>query len=426
VLATPASAEAVHALRLRLHPDVAAPAMLPAPLRSRLEALAGPRLTLVTTTPSGALELELQEPRDSAGVRTLLRALRSERFVLWAEAVEPSTVAHGAGRPQRRSGGVNPAPGARSGRGSKLLVRLADGVGADWTALLPDFAGTLGMPVAAERRIGTVWVLRLAQAQSAERLADLAARLQVDPRVRYADPVLRRYPRYVPNDPMLRKQWALSDPVGGVNVSTAWDLQLARPTLGTTVAVIDTGLLPHEDLQDRVIAGYDFISDAANARDGDGRDPNPRDEGDWMDQRACGGFSARPSSWHGTFVTGIIAANADNGIGIAGMDPFARIVAVRALGACGGTDEDVFEGLLWSSGVPIDGVPPNPVSREGDQHEPGRIREMPERRPGGDRQRAGAGRGDRRGGRQRDRRCLELRAFGLQRRDYRRGDQPGG
>ncbi len=73
-------------------------------------------------------------------------------------------------------------------------------------------------------------------------------------------------------------------------------------------------------------------------------------------RRLCG----PPSSWHGTFVTGIIAADSNDGVGIAGMDLFAQIVPVRVLGQCGGTDEDVFEGMLWASGVLIDGAPPNP------------------------------------------------------------------
>ncbi len=50
----------------------------------------------------------------------------------------------------------------------------------------------------------------------------------------------------------------------------------------------------------------------------------------------------------------------NNGIGMSGIDLFAQIVPVRVLGECGGTDEDVFEGMLWASGVQIAGVPPNP------------------------------------------------------------------
>ena len=355
-----ARAETVHALRVRLHPDVAAPGTLPPLAQARLEALAGTTLTLTGTTRTGGLELALAEPRDSADLKPLLRALRDDRSVLWAEPAVPRGTAQSMRKRKAAGRNIDPIPGPASDMGSKLLVRLADGAVPDWSALLPRFTDALGVPVAVERRIGNVWVLRLAQAQSADRLADLAAQLQADSTVRYADPVLRKYPRFVPNDPMYPKQWALSDPVAGVNISPAWDLQLARPPVITTVAVIDTGILQHEDLANRIVGGYDFISDPDNARDGNGRDPNPRDEGDWKDQGACGGFSARPSSWHGTFVTGIIAADANNGIGVAGMDLFAQIVPVRTLGECGGTDEDVFEGMLWASGVPIAGVPPNP------------------------------------------------------------------
>ena len=55
-----------------------------------------------------------------------------------------------------------------------------------------------------------------------------------------------------------------------------------------------------------------------------------------------------------------MAANTNNGAGMSGIDLFANIVPVRVLGECGGTDVDVFEGMLWASGVQIAGVPPNP------------------------------------------------------------------
>ena len=67
-----------------------------------------------------------------------------------------------------------------------------------------------------------------------------------------------------------------------------------------------------------------------------------------------------PARGTGPYVSGIIAGDINNGVGIAGIDLFARLVPVRVLGECGGTDDDVFEGMLWASGVQIDGVPPNP------------------------------------------------------------------
>jgi serine protease len=124
------------------------------------------------------------------------------------------------------------------------------------------------------------------------------------------------------------------------------------------VAVVDTGILPHPDLDGRVLDGYDFITDPARARDGDARDPNPRDEGTWGSESECG--FAQDSFFHGLFVAGQIAANTNNGIGIAGITTGAKILPVRALGRCGeGTFDDILEGMLWSTGVQIAGVPPN-------------------------------------------------------------------
>ena len=205
-----------------------------------------------------------------------------------------------------------------------------------------------------ERQIANVWVLSVALPQSPDTLAQLAAAIQDDPDVQYADPVRRVRPAAAPNDPWYPAQWSLNDPLSGINVEAAWALQ---PAAAITVAVIDTGILPHPDLVGRVLAGYDFISDAGRARDGNARDPDPRDEGDWSDGTCAG--ATYDSFFHGLFVAGQIAANTNNGIGIAGVAAGVRILPVRTLGACGGTFEDVLEGMLWSSGVPIAGVPAN-------------------------------------------------------------------
>ena len=52
----------------------------------------------------------------------------------------------------------------------------------------------------------------------------MASLLQTDPVVQYADPVRRATAKLVPNDPNYGQQWALSDPVGGINAPAAWDL----------------------------------------------------------------------------------------------------------------------------------------------------------------------------------------------------------
>lgn len=125
-----------------------------------------------------------------------------------------------------------------------------------------------------------------------------------------------------------------------------------------TVAVIDTGILQHPDLAGKILPGYDFISDPAAARYGNGRDSDPTDAGDASaDNDECG---KHRSSWHGTFVSGIIAAGTNNGTGAAGVSWGAKILPVRVLGKCGGTFADVIDGMVWASGLPVAGVPTNP------------------------------------------------------------------
>ena len=352
-----ARAEAVSALRVRLNPNAVADGALSPAAQARIEAQLGTKVTAVGNTRTGAIDLELATPQDSATLRSKLSAMRADRAVLW---IEPAVAGRSAKGQRTTTAPVNHG-NAYVDVGSKLLVRLTGDPAPDWATLLPRLNDRIGAVAIPERQIGNVWVLRLATPVRTDALAQMAERLQGDPAVQYADPVLRRFAKVLaPNDPLFAEQWALTDAVGGINVQTAWDLQLQTAPASTTIAIVDTGILPHADLANRVLPGYDFITDPSNGRDGDGRDANPRDEGDWVDAGACGGFPAHPSSWHGTFVAGIMAGDVNNGIGVAGIDLFAHVVPVRVLGECGGTDEDVFEGMLWASGVQIAGVPPNP------------------------------------------------------------------
>ncbi|MFO1314066.1 MAG: S8 family peptidase [Burkholderiales bacterium] len=342
--ALPAAAAPIAALRVMLHPYAAERGSLPPDAQATLEALAGTPLALTGTTRTGALELALPAPVSESEAAAMVKALRVDRSVLWAEAVRPAPLV-------RKSAPGDPWSEAP---GNRLLVRLKDGVVPDWAGITERMTKRIGLAVTVERQIGNVWVLSVALPQSPEALAQLAAAIQDDPDVQYADPVRRVRPAAAPNDPWYPAQWSLNNPLSGINVETAWTLQ---PTAAVTVAVIDTGILPHPDLVGRVLGGYDFISDPGRARDGNARDPDPRDEGDWSDGNCDG--ATYDSFFHGLFVAGQIAANTNNGIGIAGVAAGVRILPVRTLGACGGTFEDVLEGMLWSSGVPIAGVPAN-------------------------------------------------------------------
>jgi serine protease len=335
-------AKSVPTLRVMLNPAAAPRGTLPEAARERLAALAGAPVALIGTTRTGALELAVAGPRDAAALDTLAKRLSGDRLVLWAEPGAARTVAPKAGA----------AAADEHATGRKLLVRLADG--ADPGTVAPRLAELAGVPVTIERAIGNVQVVALAQTTTVAALDAIARKLERDPSVRYADAVRRVRPAAAPNDPLYAQQWSLAN----VGAEVAWAQGFGSPDV--TVAVVDTGILPHPDLAGRLLPGYDFIGDADSARDGDARDGNPRDEGDWLDSGDCGGFPSTPSFFHGLFVAGQIAANTDNGEGMAGLDRAARILPVRVLGKCGGTFEDVLEGMLWASGVPIGGVPPNP------------------------------------------------------------------
>jgi serine protease len=108
------------------------------------------------------------------------------------------------------------------------------------------------------------------------------------------------------------------------------------------------------------VGGYDFISDAAIANDGGGRDADATDPGDWTAANECAaGEPASNSSWHGTHVAGTIAAKTNNGVGVAGVAYNAKIVPVRVLGKCGGYTSDIADAIIWASGGTVTGVPAN-------------------------------------------------------------------
>ena len=189
----------------------------------------------------------------------------------------------------------------------------------------------------------------------------LLASLRADPAVEYAEPDVKLQAKYAdPSDQFFPWQWNLSAATGGIKATRAWDVTQGA---GQVVAVIDTGKTDHVDLNANMLGGYDMISDSSDARDGDGRDPDATDEGDWSTAGQCAsGSVALASSWHGTHVAGIIAAVANNGgEGIAGIAPKAKILPVRVLGPCGGQLSDIADAIVWASGGAVSGVPANPT-----------------------------------------------------------------
>lgn len=148
--------------------------------------------------------------------------------------------------------------------------------------------------------------------------ATLMKSIAADPRVRFVEPNARFQALLTPNDPLYSQQWGLSGTYG-IRANTAWDNGYQGQ--GKIIAVVDTGITDHPDLLANRTSplGYDFISNATTANDGNGRDSDPHDPGDWTTAGQCGlGQPARNSSWHGTHVSGIAAGVTNNSTGIAG------------------------------------------------------------------------------------------------------------
>jgi serine protease len=239
----------------------------------------------------------------------------------------------------------------------------------------------------------------------------VAARLASDPMVEYAEPDVAMRPFAVPNEAdFVTKQWNLYPPAsiypgnvtvamgqpakttsapaaGAANLITAWDRTKGSDTV--VVAVIDTGIVNHPDLNNaglatpltyvpggRFLPGYDFVSSDALAplalnfvsNDGNGRDNDPADPGDQVSAAeranvACNDNTpnqqnvAAPSTWHGTHSAGVVAATADNAAGIAGIGWNIKVVPVRALGKCGGAMSDVADAIKWAAGVAVTTLP---------------------------------------------------------------------
>ena len=202
---------------------------------------------------------------------------------------------------------------------------------------------------------GDILVARFAPHVSVDRARAVRLRLQEHPALRYAEPDGRVRPMHVPADPLRARQWFHYEAYG-VDAYAAWDSQRGTPDV--VMALLDSGIRAHEDLNmSRVLPGFDFVSDTDYSNDGDGLDDDPRDPGDNVAVGECGpGAPAEPSSWHGLHLAGIMVAEADNSVGIAGLNHNSRLLPVRVLGKCGGSYADIIAGILWAAGLPGSGA----------------------------------------------------------------------
>ena len=212
--------------------------------------------------------------------------------------------------------------------------------------------------------------------------SELAAKLAADPAVESAEVDVRRHRISAPNDPLYAAgqpatpgpvvgQWYLRAPSGAVksaiDAETAWAVTKGKASV--IVAVLDTGVrFDHADLKAKLLSGYDMITDPVIAGDGNGRDADASDAGDYVsaaDKAAhpsdFDGCAIEDSSWHGTQTASLVGAATDNGVGMASIGRNVRVLPLRVLGKCGGYDSDIQAAMRWAAGLDVPGVPSNPT-----------------------------------------------------------------
>ncbi len=134
------------------------------------------------------------------------------------------------------------------------------------------------------------------------------------------------FPDTAPDDPYYPNQWNLDK----INIAAAW--QKGFYGQGVTVGVIDSGLnVGHEDLTGLQVTGKNFTVTYS-----DGLTQNPTNYTD--------------DQGHGSFVTGIIAADINNGTGVSGMTDQVKVVALRVFENGRGT----LAGLILALGAAVD------------------------------------------------------------------------
>ena len=242
--------------------------------------------------------------------------------------------------------------------GKQAIVKFDKSVAGDSAkinATIEGIATSLGFDIDHQRTLAVgAEVLRV---ESPAQVNALVAALKMRDDVVYAEADLIMQISATPNDTRYNEQWHYFESTGGLRADQAWDTTTGN---GTVVAVIDTGYRPHADLDSKILPGYDFIGDTAVANDGNGRDSDAQDPGDWTATNECGvGSPASNSSWHGTHVAGTIGAESNNNQGVAGVAWGADILPIRVLGKCGGYTSDIADGIVWSAGGSVSGVPAN-------------------------------------------------------------------
>jgi thermitase len=214
---------------------------------------------------------------------------------------------------------VRPLKTAKTQRGEevvadRLLVRFNQNVADADLADVQRKAAKLGAGAARPlARVGNSYLIDVSGAPSLEAAAK--ALIAADPRVRSAAPDRVVHTQETPNDPLFGQQWNMTK----IQAPSAWN----RTHGGQNIAILDTGISAHPDLESKIVARKDFSGSPVGSDDIDG---------------------------HGTHVSGIAAAATNNALGVAGAGYNARLMAVKVLDDIGsGSLSAITSGIYWAA-----------------------------------------------------------------------------
>jgi serine protease len=268
-------------------------------------------------------------------------------------------------------------------REQALAVAASDHESARWRRLIAESGldAAPGRRAPALRPVGRdQQVIAFEKSLSRAEAQALVQRLAARPDVDWVEVNTRERRLQLPDDPYFAEgsQWWLQL-ASGSNANVLADRRRGAPGVqaawlqpggagfrSAVVAVLDTGITSHPDLDpSRILPGHDFVSDVAFSNDGNGRDADPTDPGDFVsiadlarpDYEGC---ALEHSSWHGTSIAGIVAGASNNALGVAGIHWNGRVLPVRVAGKCGAEVADIVDGMRWAAGLPVAGAPANP------------------------------------------------------------------
>lgn len=233
-------------------------------------------------------------------------------------------------RPARRP--VGDAPGA-------VLVRFRPGVARPEQAAIRRAVG-----LRLEDRLPLAR-LQLVETGRGQTVREAVAGLEALPQVAYAEPNFDYHIDAIPDDPSFEDQWGLTQ----IDAPSAWDVTTGSASV--VAAVLDTGLeYEHPDIVDNLWSNAAEIPVNANDDDGNGfiddtsgwdfvgDDPDPRD-----------------ANGHGTHVAGILGAEGNNGIGVAGVNWEVAIMLLRVCEASGSCDSaSIVEAIAYAGDMGAD------------------------------------------------------------------------